>query len=77
MENVNLKDEVLRRIGAILSEVRLANALVEEGKEIACDRRLQGVRARMLNLIELLKLIPDDINVAQETYREQPTPQTE
>lgn len=77
MENVNFKDEALRCMGDILSEVRLANAFVVEGKEVACDRRLQGVRARLLNFIDFIKLIPDDIHVAQETFKErQPTPQS-
>lgn len=76
MENVNLKDAALQYVGDILSEVKVANALVTEGKEIACDRRLQGVRARILNFVEFLKLIPDNLYVAQETIKESP-PQTE
>jgi len=70
MENLNVKDESLKRIGDILSEIRLANALVAEGKEVACDRRLQGIRAKILNFVDFLKTIPDDIYVAQENNTE-------
>ena len=77
MENVNVRNEALTRAGEILSEVKHANALVADGKEVACDRRLQGIRARILNFIEFLRLIPDNVNVAQETYEEQPVAPTE
>lgn len=64
----NMRDEILRRLGDLVGEVRVARAFVEAGKEIACERQLQGVSAKLLNFIEFIKI--EDSNVAQETTKD-------
>lgn len=67
MENVTLKTTIIRRLQDIFSDVKWANHLVEDGKEVGADRKLQGVRTKMLSLMELIhKNIPDDIEFAEQ-----------
>lgn len=55
MESVNLKDVLIRRLSDIFSDVKFANSLVDEGKEVHTSRRLQGVKTKILNLMEDVK----------------------
>jgi hypothetical protein len=59
MENISLKDALLGRLSDIFSDVKLANSLVDEGKEVHTSRRLQGVRTKMLALMEDIRNLPD------------------
>lgn len=66
MENMTLKTTIIKRLQDIFSDVKWANHLVEEGKEVPADRKLQGVRTKMLVLMDLVhKNIPDDIEFIQ------------
>lgn len=67
MENVTLKTLIVKRMQDIFSDIKWANHLVEEGKEVPADRKLQGVRTKMLALMELVhKNLPDDLVWVQE-----------
>lgn len=78
MENMTLKNVIVKRIQDIFSDVKWANHLVEEGKEVPADRKLQGIRTKMLVLMDLVhRNLPENLpfiqeesiaeNVAQET----------
>ena len=61
MENIALKDLIMKRLQDIFSDVKWANHLVEEGKDVPADRKLQGIRTKMLALMEFVhKSLPDD-----------------
>lgn len=67
MENMTLKNVIVKRLQDIFSDVKWANHLVEEGKEVPADRKLQGVRTKMLALMELVhRNLPDDLAFVQE-----------
>lgn len=67
MENLTLKTVIVKRLQDIFSDVKWANHLVEEGKEVPADRKLQGVRTKMLALMELVhRNLPDDLSFIQE-----------
>lgn len=55
MENVILKNAIIERLQDILGDVIRASNLVENGKEVPADRKLQGVRTRMVALIKDLQ----------------------
>lgn len=66
MENMTLKNVVIKRLQDIFNDVKWANHLVEEGKEVPADRKLQGVRTKMLALMELVhRNLPDDLGLAE------------
>lgn len=80
MENVKWKDVLIQRLQDIFDDVKWANSLIESGKEVPADRKLQGVRAKMVTLMEgISKEMPDDFvlnaetseNVAKETSETQ------
>ncbi len=63
----DLKDVVTKRLQDVFSDIKWANNLVEEGKEVPAHRKLQGVRAKLLCIMELVnKQMPDDIPVKWE-----------
>lgn len=67
MENLTLKTVIVKRLQDIFSDVKWANHLVEEGKEVPADRKLQGIRTKMLALMELIhRNLPDDLCFIQE-----------
>jgi hypothetical protein len=67
MENMTLKTVVIKRMQDIFSDVKWANHLVEEGKEVPADRKLQGIRTKMLALMEMVhKNLPDELEFIQE-----------
>ena len=67
MENMTLKNVIVKRLQDILSDVKWANHLVEEGKEVPADRKLQGVRTKMLVLMSLVhRQLPEDLEFVQE-----------
>lgn len=67
MENVTLKILIVKRLQDIFSDVKWANHLVEEGKEVPADRKLQGVRTKMLALMEIIhRNLPDNLEFVQE-----------
>ena len=67
MENVTLKTLIIKRMQDIFSDVKWANHLVEEGKEVPADRKLQGIRAKMLVLMDVVhRNLPDDLPFIQE-----------
>lgn len=74
MENLKWKNVIVGRLQDIFDDVKMANCLVESGKEVPCDRKLQGVRTKLVNLMEAInKEMPEDFtyeipeNVAKET----------
>lgn len=82
MENMTLKEVVVKSLQDIFNDVKWANHLVEEGKEVPADRKLQGVRAKMLRIMKIVhEQMPEEVsykeeeplteNVAQETPKEQ------
>jgi len=67
MENLTLKIVIVKRLQDIFSDVKWANHLVEEGKEVPADRKLQGIRTKMLALMDIVhKNLPDDLEFIQE-----------
>lgn len=76
MENVNLKDVLIGRLSDIFSDVRLANSLVDEGKEVHTSRRLQGARTKILSLMEDIKNEFPDILVEQQEAETNVAPET-
>jgi len=70
---INMKDEIFRRCSDLITEVKWARTLVEEGKEVPCYRKLQGVSTKLLSMVDFIKTIPNDIlietseNVAKTT----------
>lgn len=68
-----MKQTLLVTLQDILSSVKMASHLVEDGKEVRADRQLQGVRTKLVHLIEwIVKDCPEtlegvvDNNVAEE-----------
>jgi len=46
----------------IFSETKRTNLLVEEGKEVLADRKLQGIRTKMLVFMKILhENLPDNL----------------
>ena len=77
MENVTLKIVIVKRLQDIFSDVKLANHLVEEGKEVPADRKLQGIRTKMLALMEIVhRNLPDDLPFVQEEEEPENVAQT-
>lgn len=67
MEDLTLKKLLIRRMQDILSDVKWANSLVEEGKEVPADRKLQGIRTKVMDLLKLThQQIPDDLDFIRE-----------
>ncbi len=60
---MNIKIELLARCSDLISDLSWARTLVEDGKEVPCHRKLQGLMAKLLSLVEFAKIIPDDIQV--------------
>lgn len=74
MENVTLKMLIIKRLQDIFSDVKWANHLVEEGKEVPADRKLQGIRTKMLALMDIVhRNLPDDLEFIQEVQQENAT----
>lgn len=71
MENVNLKDELLRRLSDVIGDLKWVNTLLEDGKFISCHRKIQGVRTKVMGLAEIGKLLQDDIHVVPAAPQEQ------
>lgn len=67
MENMTLKNVIVKGMQDVFSDVKWANHLVEEGKEVWADRKLQGIRTKMLVLMDMVhRNIPDDLPFVQE-----------
>ncbi len=75
MENVNLKDVLIGRLSDIFSDVKLANSLIDEGKEVHASRRLQGVKTKILALMEDVKNHLPDILVENKENTENVAPE--
>lgn len=62
MENVTQKTAIIKRLQDIFSDIKWANHLVEEGKDVPADRKLQGVRTKMLDLMDMIhRNLPDTL----------------
>ncbi len=71
MENLTLKMVIVKRLQDIFSDVKWANHLVEEGKEVPADRKLQGIRTKMLALMDIVhRNVPDDLSFVSEIVEE-------
>ncbi len=67
MENMTLKNVIVKRMQDVFSDVKWANHLVEEGKDVPADRKLQGIRTKMLALMNIIhRNLPDDLPFIQE-----------
>ena len=67
MENVTLKNVIVNGMKDVFSDVKWAKHLVEEGKDVPADRKLQGIRTKMLVLMEIVhRNIPDDLPFIQQ-----------
>lgn len=63
MENV--KQTLMSGLQEVFNDTKMASTLLESGKEIATYQKLQGVRAKLVKLIEWTNAdFPE--NVAQE-----------
>ena len=77
MENMNLKDVMMKRMQDIFGDIKWTEHLVEDGKDVTAHRKLQGIKAKMLATMEMVKVeMPDNIeiqldDVAQETPKTQ------
>lgn len=76
MENMNLKDVMFKRMQDMFGDLKWTEHLVEDGKDVPAHRKLQGLKAKMLATMDLVKeKMPDNIeiqvdtNVAQETLK--------
>ena len=68
---MTVKTVIVKRLQDIFSDVKWANHLVEEGKEVPADRKLQGIRTKMLALMELIhRNLPDELYFIQEVEEE-------
>ena len=66
MENMTVKNVIVKRMQDILSDVKWANHLVEEGKDVPADRKLQGIRTKILALMDIVhRNLPDDLEFTQ------------
>jgi len=63
MENV--KAELLMRVQDVFDDVKMSSTLLESGKEVFAHRQLQGVRTKLINLIEWMNKDFPDKNVAE------------
>ncbi len=70
--NVNLKEEIQKRLSDVIGDVKFSNILLEEGKEILCSRKMQGVQTKLLQLLAIAHSLSDDIHVVETTNSEQP-----
>lgn len=71
MENLTLKTVIIKRLQDIFSDVKWANHLVEEGKEVPADRKLQGIRSKMLVVMDIIhRNMPEDLEFIQENEEE-------
>lgn len=69
MENV----ELIKQLVVLFDQVKVAKTLVDDGKEVACSRQLQGAKTRCLHLLEWLQLEEKSKNVvAHEDKSERP-----
>lgn len=60
MENV--RSELIMRMQDVFDDVKMSSTLLEAGKEIFAHRQLQGVRTKLVNLIEWAnKEFPEDV----------------
>jgi len=65
MEKV--KKELILKVQDVFDDVKMSSTVLEAGKEIAAHRQLQGVRTKLVNLIEWIsKEFPEE-NVAETT----------
>lgn len=61
-----IKDELLKQLSDLICDIKLASVLVENGKEVPCFHKLQGSRAKLLNLVEFVKRIPDNLTTEEK-----------
>ncbi len=67
----------MKRLQDIFGDVKWANLLVEEGKEVPADRKLQGVRTKMMVLMKLIhRNLPEDLNFVPEEENSENVAQT-
>ncbi len=65
MEDV--KVELIMRMQDVFDDVKMSSTLLEAGKEIHAHRQLQGVRSKLVNLIEWVNKGYPNEDVATET----------
>ncbi len=65
MESV--KSELLLRVQDVFDDVKMSSTLLEAGKEIFAHRQLQGVRTKLINMIEWMNKDFPEKDVAETT----------
>lgn len=56
----NMKKELILKMQDVFDDVKMSSTILEAGKEVAAHRQLQGVRTKLVNLIEWIsKELPD------------------
>lgn len=63
----DIKAELLLRAQDVFDDVKMSSTLLESGKEIFAHRQLQGVRTKLVNLIEWINKDFPEKNVAEAT----------
>ncbi|MHA2279327.1 MAG: hypothetical protein ACXAC5_00340 [Promethearchaeota archaeon] len=62
---MTIRAELIARAQDVLSDTKLASSHVENGKEVLAHRQLQGVRTKLVNLIEWLNQMNDDLTARE------------
>ena len=72
---MTVKSELMIRLQDILSDAKMAGHYIEDGKEVFADRQIQGVRTKLVNVIQWVHKLGDNMeaapDVAQETTQAQ------
>lgn len=63
----NIKAELLLRVQDVFDDVKMSSTLLESGKEIFAHRQLQGVRTKLVNMIEWINKGFPERDVAETT----------
>jgi hypothetical protein len=66
MESVN---DAIRMMKELFQNIRQAKLLVDDGKEVACSRALQGAKTRCELIIQRLEGV-DNVEVAETSDKE-------
>lgn len=68
---MEIRNELVMRLQDVFDDVKMSSTLIEAGKEVFAHRQLQGVRTKLVNLIEWANKESSEDNVAETN------PQTE
>jgi len=61
----NKSEELILKLQEILIDTKMAGIYVEDGKEVRANRQIQGVRTKLVNLINWTKeFLKDDVVIS-------------